>query len=63
MTLEQQYKSYLKENPDSKITFNQWKQEVLGTNLREAIDQIGIPDMIVIEEIKNQNNEQDRTTE
>jgi len=63
MKLEQQYKIYLKENPGSKTTFNQWKQEFLVPNLKGAIDQIGVFDILEIEENNNQNNEQDRTTE
>lgn len=28
-TLETQYKQYLSENPDSKFTFDDWRQEIL----------------------------------
>ena len=35
-TLETQYKNYLLNNPDSKFTFEQWK-EWLGNQLNEAL--------------------------
>ena len=35
-TLETQYKNYLLENPDSKFTFDEWK-EWLGNQLNEAL--------------------------
>ena len=35
-TLETQYKNYLLNNPDSKFTFDEWK-EWLGNQLNEAL--------------------------
>jgi hypothetical protein len=41
MTLLQQYKKYISENPDSKITFREWQDRVLTPFIKGAIDQIG----------------------
>ena len=38
-TLETQYKNYLLNNPDSKFTFEQWK-EWLGNQLKEALEDL-----------------------
>ena len=38
-TLETQYKNYLLENPDSKFTFDEWK-EWLGNQLNEALEDL-----------------------
>ena len=38
-TLETQYKNFLLENPESKLTFDEWK-EWLGKQLGEAIKNI-----------------------
>jgi hypothetical protein len=38
-TLETQYKNYLLKNPDSKFTFDQWK-EWLGNQLNEALEDL-----------------------
>ena len=35
-TLETQYKNYLKDNPDSKFTFDEWKKW-LGDQINEAL--------------------------
>lgn len=35
--LETQYKNYLKQNPDSKLTFEEWKSTVLSPKLHEAL--------------------------
>lgn len=41
MTLSQQYKKYISENPDSKLTFREWQDSVLTPFIKGAIDQIG----------------------
>ena len=41
MTLSQQYKKYISENPDSKLTFGEWQDSVLTPFIKGAIDQIG----------------------
>ncbi len=38
-TLETQYKNYLLGNPDSKFTFEEWK-EWLGNQLNEALEDL-----------------------
>jgi hypothetical protein len=38
-TLETQYKNYLLENPNSKFTFDEWK-EWLGNQLNEALEDL-----------------------
>lgn len=35
-TLEKQYKNYLKENPDSKFTFDEWKSNIFVPKLCEG---------------------------
>lgn len=35
--LETQYKNYLKQNPDSKLTFEEWKSTVLVPMLHEGL--------------------------
>ena len=35
--LETQYKNYLKQNPDSKLTFEEWKSTVLSPKLYEGL--------------------------
>lgn len=37
MTLEQQYKQYLKDNPDSTYTFDEWKENVFHPMLEKLI--------------------------
>lgn len=37
MTLESQYEKYLKENPDSNLSFENWK-EFLGKSIADAIE-------------------------
>mgnify|MGYP003649950660 CR=1 FL=1 len=41
MTLESQYKNYLKNNPDSDLTQDQWMNQVLGPMLQKALSQMG----------------------
>jgi len=41
MTLESQYKNYLKDNPDSDLTQDQWMNQVLGPMLQKALSQMG----------------------
>ena len=41
MTLETQYKNYKISNPESKITFDEWKV-MLGKKLEESIKQINL---------------------
>ena len=41
MTLESQYKNYLKDNPDSDLTQDQWMNQVLGPILQKALSQMG----------------------
>ena len=41
MTLESQYKHYLKDNPDSDLTQDQWMNQVLGPMLQKALSQMG----------------------
>ncbi len=40
-TLETQYKNYLKDNPDSKFTFDEWK-EWLSNDINEGIKKLKI---------------------
>lgn len=57
MTLENQHKQYLEQNPDSTFTFFEWKEQVLVPRILDAINQIH-----EIEEEKNltiKNNQQD----
>ena len=42
-TLETQYKNFLLENPKSKLTFEEWKREVLepmATNILEQVESL-----------------------
>lgn len=39
MTLESQYKNYLKNNPDSDLTQYQWMTQILGPILLKALSQ------------------------
>jgi hypothetical protein len=39
MKLELQYKNYLKNNPESSLTLDQWKNEVLGPMLQKALSE------------------------
>jgi hypothetical protein len=41
MTLESQYKNYLKMNPDSDLTQEQWVSQILGPMLHKALSQMG----------------------
>jgi hypothetical protein len=41
MTLETQYKNYLKRNPDSNLTQEQWVSQILGPMLHKALSQMG----------------------
>jgi hypothetical protein len=41
MTLESQYKNYLKNNPDSDLTQDQWMNQILGPMLQKALSQMG----------------------
>ena len=41
MTLESQYKNYLKNNPDSDLTQDQWMNQVLVPMLQKALSQMG----------------------
>ena len=41
MTLESQYKNYLKNNPDSDLPQDQWMNQVLGPILQKALSQMG----------------------
>jgi hypothetical protein len=41
MKLETQYKNYLKNNPDSDLTQDQWMNQVLGPMLQKALSQMG----------------------
>ena len=41
MTLELQYKNYLKNNPDSDLTQDQWMNQILGPMLQKALSQMG----------------------
>ena len=38
MTLESQYKEYLKDNPNSTYTFDEWKEKVFHPMLESFID-------------------------
>ena len=40
MTLESQYKSYLKENPESNYTFDEWMEKVMKPFVTDAANQI-----------------------
>lgn len=40
MTLEAQHKQYLLNNPNSKLTFEQWKEQIMAPMLLDAIKQI-----------------------
>lgn len=37
LKLETQYKNYLKQNPDSKLTFEEWKSTILSPKLYEGL--------------------------
>ena len=39
MKLELQYKNYLKNNTESSLTLDQWKNEVLGPMLQKALSE------------------------
>ena len=41
MTLESQYKNYLKNNPDSDLTQEQWMNQILVPMLQKAVSQMG----------------------
>jgi|APGre2960657505_1045072.scaffolds.fasta_scaffold985634_1 hypothetical protein len=41
MTLESQYKNYLKNNPDSDLTQDQWMNQILAPILQKALSQMG----------------------
>lgn len=51
MTLESQYKSYLKNNPNSDLTQDQWMNQILGPMLLKALSQMGNegPDVVWID--------------
>ena len=63
MTLESQYKNYLKDNPDSDLTQDQWMNQVLGPMLQKALSQMGNegPETVWFDletgEINNEKNE------
>jgi hypothetical protein len=63
MTLELQYKNYLKNNPDSDLTQDQWMNQVLGPMLQKALSQMGNegPETVWFDletgEINNEENE------
>ena len=40
MTLEQQYKQYLQDNPDSTYTFDEWKEKVVRPILEAFIQEL-----------------------
>lgn len=40
MTLESQYKSYLKENPESNYTFDEWMEKVMKPFVTDTANQI-----------------------
>ena len=40
MKLETQYKNYLKNNPDSDLTEDQWVSQILGPMLHQALSQM-----------------------
>lgn len=40
MTLESQHKQYLEQNPDSNLTFLEWKEQVLVPRILAAMNQI-----------------------
>ena len=41
MKLETQYKNYLKNNPDSDLTQDQWMNQILAPILQKALSQMG----------------------
>jgi hypothetical protein len=41
MTLESQYKNYLKNNSDSDLTQDQWMNQILAPMLQKALSQMG----------------------
>ena len=41
MTLESQYKNYLKNNPDSDLTQDQWMNQILAPMLHKSLSQMG----------------------
>ena len=41
MTLESQYKNYLKNNLDSDLTQDQWMNQILAPMLQKALSQMG----------------------
>ena len=41
MKLELQYKNYLKNNPDSDLTQDQWMDQILAPMLQKALSQMG----------------------
>lgn len=41
MKLESQYKNYLKNNPDSDLTQDQWMDQILAPMLQKALSQMG----------------------
>lgn len=63
MTLESQYKNYLKNNPDSDLTQDQWMNQILGPMLQKALSQMDNegPETIWLDletgEINNEENE------
>jgi len=40
MTLEQQYKQYLQDNPDSTYSFDEWKEKVVRPILEAFIQEL-----------------------
>lgn len=41
MKLELQYKNYIKNNPDSDLTQDQWMDQILAPMLQKALSQMG----------------------
>jgi len=41
MTLESQYKNYIKNNPNSDLTQDQWMNQILAPMLQKALSQMG----------------------
>jgi hypothetical protein len=39
-TLETQYKNYLKQNPDSKLSFDEWESQILVKPINEFLNSI-----------------------
>ena len=63
MKLELQYKNYLKNNPDSDLTQDQWMDQILAPMLQKALSQMGNegPETVWFDletgEINNEKNE------